>query len=46
MILTSIKLIFKLREAFIKLFSDYSSFVSDAKYKAKNGKRLKILTPK
>ena len=40
MILTSIKLIYKLREDFIKLFSDYSSFVSDAKYKAKNGKRL------
>ena len=41
MILTSIKLIYKLREDFIKLFSDYSSFVSDAKYKEKKRKKTK-----
>ena len=33
-------------EDVIKLFNDYSSTVSEAKHKAKYGKRLKILTPK
>ena len=37
---------YKSREAVIKLFSDYSSTVSEAKYKAKHGEGLKILTSK
>ena len=30
----------------IKLFDDYTSMASEAKYRAKHGKGLKILTPK
>ena len=36
----------ELCEAVIKLFNDYSSIVSEAKYKVKYGEELKILTPK
>ena len=34
------------RQAVIKLFNDYSSIASEAKYKIKNGEGLKMLTPK
>ena len=37
---------YELREAVIKLFNNHSSVVSEAKYKAKHGKALNILTPK
>ena len=30
----------------MKLYHEYSSLVSKAKYKAKHGEELKILTPK
>ena len=43
--LENIKLLYKSRGAVIKLFNDYSSFVFEAKHKAKYG-GLKILTPK
>ena len=46
MALKSIKLFYELREGVIKLFNDYSSTVSEAKYKAKHWKGLKILNPK
>ena len=44
--LENIKLLYKSREAVMKLFVDYSSIVSEAKYKSINGGGLKILTPK
>ena len=34
------------REKVIKLFDDYTTTVSKAKYETKHGKGLKILTPK
>ena len=34
------------RQAVIKLFNDYHSIAFEAKYKAKYGEGLKILTPK
>ena len=37
---------YKAREKVIKLFDDYTRIASKAKYEAKHGKRLKILTPK
>ena len=40
----NVKLLYKLQEAVIKLFNNYSSIVSEAKYKAKHEKSLKILT--
>ena len=44
--LENIKLLYESREAVIKLFNDYSSIASEAKYKSIHVKRLKILTPK
>ena len=40
------KIFFYLREKIIKFERDYSVLLSEAKYKAKHGKGLKILTPK
>ena len=40
------KLLYESREAVIKLFNDYSSIASEAKYKSIHGEGLKILTPK
>ena len=37
---------FDLREKIINFYRDYSILLSQAKYKAKHGKGLKILTPK
>ena len=37
---------FDLREKIINFYRDYSILLSEAKYKAKHGKGLKILTPK
>ena len=42
----NIKLLYKSRQAVIKLFNDYSSISSETKYKIKYGEGLKILTPK
>ena len=39
-------MLYKSSEAVIKLFNDYSSIISEAKYKIKYGEGLKILTPK
>ena len=44
--LRKIKLLYKSRQAAIKLFNDYSLIISDTKHKTKYGERLKILTPK
>ena len=44
--LENIKLLYEPRQAVMKLFNDYSSIASEAKHKAKQRKRLKILTPK
>ena len=40
------KLLYKSREAVLKLFNDYSSIVSEVNYKSIHEKRLKIITPK
>ena len=39
-------MLYKLRQAVIKLFNDYSSISSETKHKIKYGEGLKILTPK
>ena len=39
-------MLYKSREAVVKLFNGYSSIVSQAKHKAKYGKGFKILYPK
>ena len=39
-------MLYESRQAVIKLFNDYSSIASEAKYKIKNGEGLKMLTPK
>ena len=39
-------MLYESQEAAIKLFNDYSSFVSEAKYKSIHGEGLKILSPK
>ena len=44
--LKTIKLLYKSREAVIKLFNDYSSIISEAKYRTKHGEGLKISIPK
>ena len=44
--LKSIKLLYESREAAIKLLNDYSSIVSEDKYKRKYGEGIPILTPK
>ena len=46
MALKNIKLLYESLEAVIKLFNNYSSIASEAKYKAKHGKGLKILSHK
>ena len=40
------KLLYESKEATTELFNEYSSIASEAKYKAKHGEGLKILTPK
>ena len=44
--LENIKLLYKLREGVIKLFNDYSSIISDAKYKTIDGKGIPNMVPK
>ena len=44
--LENIKLLCESREAANKLFNDYSSVVSQAKYKSIHGKEPKIVSPK
>ena len=44
--LENIKLFYEPQEAVIKLFNDYFSIVSEAKYKLIQGEGLKILTSK
>ena len=39
-------MVYKARGKVIALFEDYTTIVSKAKYEAKHGKGLKILTPK
>ena len=39
-------MLYESREAVIKLFNDYFLIMSEAKYKARHGEGLKILTPK
>ena len=39
-------MLYESQEAVIKLFNDYSSIASEAKYKAKQWKGLKISSPK
>ena len=39
-------MLYKSREKIIKLFDDYTTIVSKARYEAKQGKGPKILTPK
>ena len=45
-VLENIKLLYKSREAVIKLFNYYCSVTSEAKYKSIHGEGLKIFTPK
>ena len=45
-VIQNVQSCFDLREKIINAFRDYSVLVSQAKYKAKEGKRLKILSPK
>ena len=42
--LKNIKLLYKSREAVIKLFNDYSLIISETKYKSIHGEAVKILT--
>ena len=44
--LQNIKLLYKSRQTFIKLFNECSSIASEAKYKTKYGEDLKILNLK
>ena len=44
--LDNIKLLYELPEAVVKLFNDYSSILSEAKYQLIHGEGLKILTPR
>ena len=44
--INDLKMFYKTREKVITLFDDYTTIVSKAKYEAKHGKWLKILTPK
>ena len=37
-------MLYKSREPVIELFNDYSSIISEAKYRTKHGESLKILT--
>ena len=45
-VLYNIEMLHKARNSVIEFFDDYSSMISEAKLKATNGTRLKILTPK
>ena len=45
-VIQNVQNFFDLREKIIDFFRDYSILISEAKYKAKNGERLKILSPK
>ena len=42
----NIKLLYESQEAVIKLFNDYSSIVSEGKFKSIHGEGLKVLPPK
>ena len=44
--LYNIEMLYKARNEAIKFYDDYSSMMSEAKYKATKAIRLKILTPK
>ena len=44
--LYNIETLSKAQNMIIKLFDDYSIFVSEARYKAAHGEELKIKTPK
>ena len=44
--LYNIEILYKARNEAIKFYDDYSSMMSEAKYRATKGKGLKILTPK
>ena len=44
--INDVKMFYKAREKVITLFDDYTKIVSKAKYEAKHGKGLRILTPK
>ena len=44
--LYNIEMLYKARNEAIKFYDDYSSMMSEAKYKATKGTGLKILTPK
>ena len=46
MALQNINLLSESRESVIRLSNDYSSIVTETNQKAKNGKWLKILTPR
>ena len=39
-------MLYESRQAVLKLFNDYSSIASEAKYKIKNGEGFKMLAPK
>ena len=39
-------MLYKARKEAIKFYDDYSLMMSEAKYRATRGKRLKLLTPK
>ena len=45
-VIKNVKNFVDLREKIINLYRDYSILLSEAKYKRKHGKGLKILTPK
>ena len=44
--LYNIEMLYKARNEAIKFYDDYSSMMSEAKYRATKGTGLKILTPK
>ena len=41
----NIKKLYESREKVVELFDDYSRIISEAKYKAKQGQELNILSP-
>ena len=41
----NIKRLYESREKVVELFDDYSRIISEAKYKAKQGQELNILSP-
>ena len=44
--LYSVEMLYKARNEAIKFYDDYSSMMSETKYRATKGTRLKVLTPK